>query len=170
MSEAIADKLRKFAERLEAYAADSHLVDKAILRSGMIGGTGSLILLHNDLSQTTEVRQAAGRAAGTMGALYAKKITAAIAAQRLRLEAEELRFQQDAPPLSENDVAILSELLALNATSDAPQTRDTVARRLRWEGEGKRAFDPLKNMGYVKGCRSDFYLTDAGIQRARSLG
>lgn len=73
------------------------------------------------------------------------------------------------PPLSDTDVAILSELLALGATADAPQTREVVARRLNWKGEGKRAFDPLKKLGYVAGCRHGFYLTESGKIRAKSM-
>lgn len=73
------------------------------------------------------------------------------------------------PPLSDNAVAILSELWVLKATEDNPQTRAKIAQRLQWEGEGKRAFNPLKQLGYVTSCRYGYYLTEAGKTRAQRL-
>jgi Mn-dependent DtxR family transcriptional regulator len=82
-----------------------------------------------------------------------------------------LLCEHEDPPLGDNDVAILSEMLAIGANADAPQTRKTIIGRLGWDSEGKRAFNNLKDLGYVNSAGNlGYFLTEAGEKRAKQLG
>jgi hypothetical protein len=170
MNEPFSEKLRSLADRIEAYAEDKMRVKQAVIDSRMIGGTGIAVVLNNDESQGEEVRRAAGRVASTLGALYQGRISAYTAVTRLRLEAIEVASVGSDKPLSVSDVAILSEMLAMGANADAPQNRSVIIGRLRWATEGKRAFDKLKDFGYVKSAgKLGYYLTKDGENRAKQL-
>lgn len=78
--------------------------------------------------------------------------------------------QAEAPPLKDNDTAIMEQMLRMGATANSPASRETILTALRWTSEGKHAFDRLKKYGYVKAMmNTGFYLTPAGIERAKSL-
>lgn len=73
-------------------------------------------------------------------------------------------------PLHDNDAGILEQMLRMGATANSPASRETILSALGWTSEGKRAFDRLKEYGYVNAMRSvGYYLTQAGIERAKSL-
>ncbi|TWU10811.1 type IA DNA topoisomerase [Allorhodopirellula heiligendammensis] len=79
--------------------------------------------------------------------------------------------ERELPTLSENDIAILTEMCAIGADKNSPITRAALIERLNWGSESKRAMDNLKKVGYVKSVgKLGFIITDSGEERAKTLG
>ncbi len=73
------------------------------------------------------------------------------------------------PSPSKNEIAILSEMLAVKAFDEGSAiSRPEMLNRLRWPTESKRMFDRLKRFGYVVTCNRGQFLTKAGKKQAES--
>jgi hypothetical protein len=89
------EPIRQLADRMEAYAeARESTVKRCITESGLIGANGGLIEAYNDKSQPAEIRSSIRLAAGTLGAVYAGKVSPAVAAKRLRIEANAIEASE----------------------------------------------------------------------------
>lgn len=81
------------------------------------------------------------------------------------------RIESSSSELNPNDVAILCEMASRSIVESTPATRTKILHNwLRWTEEGKRAFDNLKALGYVKSAgKRGYYLTAEGQHAASKL-
>ncbi len=79
----INQELTELAGVLKAFGGDSRKIKRFISRSKMIGKDGHLIRIHNDPTASKDARDDAGTLAGTLGALWAGKITGTVAGCRI---------------------------------------------------------------------------------------